>query len=346
MKKLWLITAGLIPLLAVPSAKADLNIFLGFDIVRQLIKLHRIDEGDSALKRKATSDEQGNQTEGTSRGRKSKRSDGKAHFSTLLLVGDVQTAELNAEIGFSDFTLEPAEGDTLIYVEVDYNADEYPTPVVNQERENGHVVISLESSEPSDEKHLDTSEPKDSRWHVRLGRTIVWSLTLELGYCDNSLELGGLKVEDLKIESGLSQTNLVFSEPNGSVLQNCHIETGLGSFEALRLGNAELRQFYLENGLGSSVLDFTGKWPEKNLRATIESGMGSVKMRLPDGLPVMMQVESTLGSTDLPRFREINDGIYRSISYTEGAPALQADVSVGLGSITVIWVTKERYWRE
>jgi hypothetical protein len=59
-----------------------------------------------------------------------------------------------------------------------------------------------------------------------------------------------------------------------------------------------------------------------------------------------MQVEASLGSTDLPRFREIDDGMYRSISYMEGAPSLRADVSVGMGSITVIWVTKERFRRE
>ncbi|MFH1009735.1 MAG: hypothetical protein V1784_00695 [bacterium] len=346
MKKLWLVAAALIAFLAVPPAKAALSAFLGFDILRQWIMLHRIDEADSgAQKSEAASGGERDGKEAASEKRKSKRRDATARFTTVLFTGDAESAKLSAEIAFSNFTLEPAEGDTLIYVEVDYEANKFPTPVVNHRREDGQVMISLESAGPSEERHLNLSDLRESKWHVRLGRNVVWSLSLDLGYCENELELGGLKVESLTIESGLSETSLSFSEPNGIVLERCDIETGLGSFEAVKLGNATMRRFLLENGLGSSVLDFTGSWPQEDLKATIESGMGSVKMRLPDGLPVIMQVESAFGSADLPRFHEIDDGIYRSISYMEGAPSLQADVSVGMGSITVIWVTKERYWR-
>jgi hypothetical protein len=66
-----------------------------------------------------------------------------------------------------------------------------------------------------------------------------------------------------------------------------------------------------------------------------------VKMHLPDGLPVIMQVEATLGSTDLPGFHELNGGVYRSVPFREGVPGLDAAVSVGFGSVDVIWVTNE-----
>jgi len=346
MKKLGL-SIGLLAVLVLASpAKSALGSFIGFDMLRQLLILNRTEtDGKEAKKGEAAST---GEDEESGEGRESKRTraSGKAHFSTLLLMGDAESAELSAEIGFADFTIEPAEGDTLIQVEVDYKADESQTPVMDYRRENGHVVISLQSAEPPRERGLDILGADESTWHVRLGRAVVWSLALDLGYCENSIELGGLKVEALTIESGLSETMLSFSEPNSVVLERCDIESGLGSFEAMRLGNAVMRRFTLDNGLGSSILDFSGRAFQEDLDATIESGLGSVKMRLPDGLPVLMQVEAAFGSTDLPKFREIGDGLYRSIPYMEGAPSLRADVSVGMGSITIIWVTKERFRRE
>ena len=345
MKKLGISLGLLAIFLLAPPAKSALGAFIGFDMLRQLLILNRTAiEGKEAQKQEAASTGEGDEGEG----KESKRTHagGKAHFSTLLLVGDAETAELTAEIGFADFTVEAAEGDTLIHVEVNYKADESQMPVVDYRREDGHVVISLQSAESPRERDLDVLGAAESTWHVRLGRAVVWSLALDLGYCKNSIELGGLKIGSLTIDSGLSETTLSFSEPNSVVLENCDIESGLGSFEAMRLGNALMRRFTLDNGLGSSILDFSGRALQEDLDATIESGMGNVKMRLPDGLSVLMQLESAFGSSDLPRFREINDGLYRSVPYMEGAPSLKADVSVGMGSITVIWVTKERFRRE
>jgi len=53
-----------------------------------------------------------------------------------------------------------------------------------------------------------------------------------------------------------------------------------------------------------------------------------------------MQVETFLGSSDLPGFDKLNGSRYRSISYQEGVPGLEADVSVGMGSVNVIWLPK------
>jgi hypothetical protein len=61
-------------------------------------------------------------------------------------------------------------------------------------------------------------------------------------------------------------------------------------------------------------------------------------MQLPDGLPVLIEMETFLGNSDLPGFYKMNGGKYRSVSYQEGVPGLEADVSVGMGTINVIWL--------
>jgi len=336
--------ALLTALACAPPASAASGTFVGFETMRKIIILNQMGatEREAETGGEAASEGGAGEEKDTKAGKK-KRSPVPAHFETVLSTEGAETARLTVEIGFGELTMRPAGGDTLIYVVVDYDARNFGQPLITHESSDGHVTISLESDEPHGEEFdVDMSDIKAvNTWRITLGKTVVWALDMELAYCETRLELGGLKVEALTMESGLSETELSFSEPNGAILQNCDIETGLGSFHAFRLGNAGMRQFTLENGLGSSILDFTGRWPDENLKAVIESGLGSVKMHLPDGLPVIMQVEATLGSTDLPGFHELNGGVYRSVPYREGVPGLDAAVSVGLGSVNVIWVTNE-----
>ena len=261
-----------------------------------------------------------------------------AHFSMLLLLEDAKDAQLSAEIVFGQFIIEPVGGDTLIFVDVEYDPEKFSQPEMDYRRQNSHVKISLESADVIEDDFDEQRKSLQNTWRIYLGQDVTWQLELDLAACETRMELGGLKVENLNVESGLSDTQLRFSEPNRVVLEKCRIETGVGSFEAFQLGNAVIRRFSLENGLGSSVLDFSGKHPFEDLKASIESGLGSVEMQLPNGLPVIMQVETFMGSSDLPGFDKLNGDLYRSVSYQEGVPGLEVDVSIGMGSVNVIWL--------
>ncbi|MBM3325071.1 MAG: hypothetical protein FJY66_05325, partial [Calditrichaeota bacterium] len=81
MKKLYILAGILVAFLAVPPAKAAFNAFLGLDILRQWIRLHRIEEADSGVQKSeaASGDEQSGR-DAASEKSKSKRRDAKAHF--------------------------------------------------------------------------------------------------------------------------------------------------------------------------------------------------------------------------------------------------------------------------
>ena len=292
-------------------------------------------EHDSASEAEASS--------GPSRGVKDSENWGKhdddiGQFKMLFMIDGARDARLSAEIVFGEFIIKPAGGDTLLYVDVEYDPEKFSHPVMDYKRHKNHVKISLESAGMTEEDFNKNMKSHQNTWHIYLGRDVIWQLELDLAACETRMELGGLKVENLNVESGLSDTQLSFSEPNRAILEKCQIETGVGSFEAFQLGNAVIRRFSLENGLGSSVLDFSGKHPFEDLKASIESGLGSVEMQFPQGLPVLMQVETFMGSSNLPGFDKLNGSKYRSVSYQEGMPGLEADVSVGMGSVNVIWL--------
>ncbi len=342
MKRLIAITGLCFGLLSVPPSFAAMGTFGGLEMLHKLFIINKVlvSELDSAAEVETSTGSTPNQGVKDSENWENwdSTSKGMAHFSTLLLLEDAQDAKLTTEIVFGEFIIEPVGGDTLLFVKVEYDPKKFPPPVMDYRRRNGHVTISLESADIIDDDFDEQRKSLHNTWHIYLGRDVTWQLKLDLAACDTRMELGGLKVENLTVESGLSDTKLSFSEPNRIVLEKCQIETGVGSFEAFQLGNAVIRRLSLENGLGSSVLDFSGKHPFEALKARIESGLGSVEMQLPDGLPVLMQVETFLGNSDLPGFDRLNGGNYRSISYQEGVPGLDADVSVGMGTVNVIWL--------
>lgn len=329
MKKLQLAIVSLMASFLVAPAAGATDMLNGLDMLRKILILNR----DASRGARPDSE-----SSGGGHARKME------HFETYLSTEGAQSAEFVLKINYGDLHVEPAGGDTLIYVSADYNSDDFSEPTVSHRRDDRRMEILLESGKTQgrDLDDVDSSAVSgENIWCIRLGRQVAWSLQIEFAFCATSLELGGLKLAGLNIESGFSGTELTFSEPNGTVLESCDIQGGFTSLRAMNLGNAAIRHLTVENGLGSSVLDFTGKWRKGDLKAVIESGLGSMKMQLPDGLPVTMEVESTLGSADLPGFREIRDGCYRSISYAEGVPGLEAKVSVGLGSMGVTWVERD-----
>ena len=94
----------------------------------------------------------------------------------------------------------------------------------------------------------------------------------------------------------------------------------------------------MEVGLGEATVDFSGNW-NQDFSATMEVGLGELKLRLPRGLPVKINCEcSFLSSVDFDDFRKIGDDVYVSPSYEDSKDYVQFDISIGLGSAEVVWI--------
>ncbi len=122
-------------------------------------------------------------------------------------------------------------------------------------------------------------------------------------------------------------------------MRNMNIETGLGSFEARGLGNANISIFSLECGLGSSFLVFNGDF-EGALRADVSVGLGSVDIEIPKNVVVEIRSESSfLSSVSFDNFDKIRSGLYRSENWDSDAKTkIIFDISVGMGSANVYWI--------
>jgi hypothetical protein len=122
-------------------------------------------------------------------------------------------------------------------------------------------------------------------------------MNLEFGAAEADLQLGGLSVRHLKIETGASETTLGFSAPNPIPLQSLDLELGAASFTATGLGNANVRHVTVQAGAGHVDLDFGGAW-KGDVTVDVTTAIGAVHIHVPRGVLIDNSARVYLGGIE------------------------------------------------
>lgn len=171
---------------------------------------------------------------------------------------------------------------------------------------------------------------------LKLSPEVPVELELKFGAADAKLDLGGLRVRRLDIQTGASRTMLSVPEPNLEVCRFAQIQVGAARFEGTGLGNLNAEHLSVQGGVGEVTLDFTGAWAS-GMTANIEMGLGSLTLRMPRGLGVRVTRVGRLASFDSEGLTKRGDSYY-SATWDAGDENLSLDIKAALGSIRVVWV--------
>jgi hypothetical protein len=174
---------------------------------------------------------------------------------------------------------------------------------------------------------------------LRLGPQVPLDMYLKFGATEANLELGGLRIRNLKVSTGASATTLRFSHPNLDACRKAEIEVGAAKFEAIGLGNLNTTELEVSGGVGEVVLDFTGSW-RSDLRAQVNMGLGSLTMRVPKGLGVSVQKDGMLSGFDSQGLTK-RGNVYYSEGYNRATRKLAVKLDAAFGSIKVEWVNPD-----
>jgi len=247
--------------------------------------------------------------------------------------GDVKKVNLEADIGVAEvFVTTHAAGD-VYSADVRYDADQID---VNVEYEkNGSSADLFLSSEKSDnDLDIDTD---DTRWDISLSRNYTWDIEFDMGVTDAEIDLSGLPIDILKLDHGVSECRVVFTEPNPIEMRRLAVDAGVGDLELAGLGYANAEDMYFDGGTGDFTLDFAGQ-TEGFRTARVDVGVGSVAIELPRGLPVRIEAEEGwLNSVTVPKrhFDEVDDDVYETKNYEEAAYGLEIRLDIGIGSAKI-----------
>ena len=162
------------------------------------------------------------------------------------------------------------------------------------------------------------------------------SLAVALGAVDGDLELGGLRVTDLKLEAGASRATVRFSQPNAARCRIAALSAGAAELSVLGLGNSRCDRIAFEGGMGRVTLDFSGAWTS-NAAVSVRMALGEVTLRLPRQVGVRVTLDKFLASFE-PQGLVRRGRSYLSPGYDQAARHLDIDVTTAVGGVTIDWL--------
>lgn len=177
---------------------------------------------------------------------------------------------------------------------------------------------------------------ENEKWYIKLCRDIPTTLDIVLGASKANIELGGLSLKNLKISTGISKTNLKFTNPNKIMMKRFEIETGAAKFEGEKLGNARFKTLHFSGGVGSFDIDLSGEILD-DAEINFELGFGEIDIYLPKEVGAVISSSGFFSTRKFDNFFKKWDK-YISFNYENAHKKIRIFIESGLGNVRVRWI--------
>jgi hypothetical protein len=197
-------------------------------------------------------------------------------------------------------------------------------------------ILSLSQSIKKD---LDLPFPYKNIWNLKLPSGIPLQLYINTATYSGDIDLTNLQIENFYINSGASQTNIIFNQPNLIDLKNINIKTGASTIKMFGLANANFNKMNFAGGAGSYTFDFSGSLTKKS-KVNINAGAAKIILKIPSTIGTKIIIERFPAvKLDIRGFIKINDQTYISPEYGKSTAELDIEIKGGLIDVDVVSLT-------
>lgn len=203
-----------------------------------------------------------------------------------------------------------------------------------ESQSRGSLRVEIDDPGDVDIRHLKDYDYNGGNLTLDLSGAIPLALDLEMGAVEARLDLGGLQLQSISLQTGASDTRVSFSEPNRQAAEFCTFKAGAASFKVEELGNSGCRRMSVSGGVGTLTLDFSGDWTY-DATGDINVGLGTVEIRVPAELGVRIEKSTFLMSFDAPGFVKQDGGVWLSRNWDTAENRLTLSVSGVLGGVEI-----------
>jgi hypothetical protein len=242
---------------------------------------------------------------------------------------DEDEVRVHVQYGAGEFSVRSMDAGLLYRMSLEYDEDRYE-PVA--EYEDHTLQVGIESIRNG----LGRRNRDGGRLDLELARGVPMDLDLEFGAVQADVDLGGLALTGLELSTGASESTIDVSEPSTASMEVARFEVGAAEFDARRLGNLNAARIEVDAGVGSITLWLDGEW-RQDARIGIDMGLGSLELRVPEGLGLELRKDSFLTSLDSEGLVKRGD-VYQSLDWDEAARRVTVDLDAAFGSVKVVWV--------
>lgn len=236
---------------------------------------------------------------------------------------------VSVEYGAGRLRIRPVEEGLLYRMNLRYDEDAFE-PVADFS--GSRLRLGVESLR----RGFDIDGRDAGRLDLELARGVPMDLDLEFGAVQADIDLGGLTLTGLELSTGASESTIDVSEPNPSAMRTASFEVGAAEFTARHLGNLNAERIVFDAGVGSVTLWLNGDW-RRDANVVIDMGLGSLELRVPEGLGVRLRKDSFLTSLDSEGLVKRGD-VYESLDYDDANRKVTIDLDAAFGSVSVVWV--------
>ncbi len=254
-------------------------------------------------------------------------------------LGDIQSMKVTIDFGMGDLLLEKGNDDLAITGYLKYN-QKYTDAQLEYNEYGQTGILDAKTDfefEWSDHENGRGEKSNECELYVTPQCPLQMSVDVDLG--ESHLNLDGLKISKFIMDSSLGDMSVNFGEHYNQIkCEKVDIDNGLGSINIINLANINTTNMDFECGLGSMDLGFGGNL-QHDINVDISIGLGSMDIRIPQGTNVVVEYDgSFLSSVDLDDFEKISDDEYRSANFKKGENTIYFSVSIGAGSLNLIWM--------
>ncbi|HEU5145090.1 MAG TPA: hypothetical protein VFT90_00175 [Chryseosolibacter sp.] len=174
-------------------------------------------------------------------------------------------------------------------------------------------------------------------WKMYLSDAKPYNLKLDYGVGNAHVDLSGLAIRKLKINTGSADVKIGYSSLENKVaMDTLSVKVDLGSLNVQNLNLSRTRYTRADVGFGNMLLDFSST-PLVSNRIEGSVGAGNLTILLPsDQTPVLVRInDSWLCSVKLPEsLRKIRQNTFANAAYSDDAKnALIFNLDVSMGNI-------------
>jgi hypothetical protein len=185
----------------------------------------------------------------------------------------------------------------------------------------------------SDMRFTGRSDGEQGHLQLELSRTTPIDLALDLGAVQADLDLTGLKLSRLHIESGASDGKLRFDSLNATRMSSLDVSLGAASFRGERLANANTPSIRVDAGVGNVELDMGGQWTQ-DIELHVEVMLGVVIIHVPADVGVRVSLDKTFASFEHEGLVE-RDGAWVSRNWDSAPHKLRVTAETVFGKLTI-----------
>lgn len=243
---------------------------------------------------------------------------------------------LNARLDFvaGSITVAAGSADILYAMQLRYDPERF-RPVSRFAAGDGSLALGIENAGKSGLRVASRSQLTQTA-AVLLNPAVLVSLEANLGAADARLDLGGIRLSDLHLESGATQATVSFSQPNQIRCSTMTIEAGAAELDLEQLGNSRCATITVSGGMGQVTLDLRGVWGQPS-DVSVKMTVGQLVLRIPRSLGVRVRSQRFLSSFPSKGWTRSGDALL-SPGYESASQHVNLALETALGDVGVEWL--------